>query len=516
MSFSRPRLFLLAGLFGAYAVFLAWYHCPYAGGSDSSGYLNSARLLLEGRLSVPLRTPEGLTAAVLPRRYLFPLGFRLDATQENLLPTYPVGLPLHFAALGWLIGLEPAATVVGVFSALAFALLLYFTGLECGVRPGWSLAMTAVGALSPLTLTYALQAMSDLVATCWALALIFCALRSVRHAGWAAGAGASLAVAVLVRPTNALLLLPAALALHPSVRTWIAFVLGGLPGALFLAGYNHALYGTYVTSGYGDVSSLFAARHIPPTLWHYARWLPVVATPLVLASFALPWLETDRRKKFMLLAWAGGVLLFYSTYECTQETWWYLRFVLPALPALGIAAALGLQRINYPSWILMYRFLPAGASPASVSGGSVLRLPLAFLLLVTAISWLFYWDRELRVTKTELDDRTYPEVGRWVARQLPERAMVAVYQVSGAVLYYSDRPFVNPFGFLPDDYARFSAWLDQQHRPLYAVLYPFEEEAVMQRMPGRWEVVTHIRQATIWRRLAPGETTSVSISRSTP
>ena len=505
MQLSRGRLLLLAGLTLIYVAYLAWYHCPYAGGSDSSGYLNSSRLLLGGKLSTPARVPDGLTAEVLPRSYFTPLGFRLDATQQNLLPTYPIGLPLHFAAAGLVFGLEPATMLVGLASALAFVLLLYLTGREFGVSPGWSLSVALLAAISPLVLQYALQPMSDLVATVWTLAIILCALRSSRHAGWAAGAGAALAMAVLVRPTNLLLVLPAVVALQPRVRTWLAFGLGGLPGALFLAGYNHALYGAALTSGYGDVSSLFALRHVLPSLHNYATWGLVVATPLVVAAAALPWLRIDRRKKFTLLAWAGIILLFYAAYEPTQETWWYLRFILPALPALAIAAALGLQQINYPAWFLVSRVLPADASPAQVAGGPIVRLPVVVLLFLAAAGWLLAWDRSLRVSQIELDDRTYPEVGRWVAGEMPARAIVAAYQVSGAVLYYSDRPFINPVNLTPEDHARFSAWLDREHRPFYAVLFPFEEANLLQRMPGRWEVVTHIRQATVWRRLGPGE-----------
>ncbi len=505
---ARGKHLLLIGVALAYVVFLLWYHCPYAGGSDSSGYMNSAKLLLEGKLSTPVRVPEGLPPEVLPRAYFMPLGFRLDAAQQNLLPTYPVGLPLHFAAAGLVIGLEPAATFVGVASALAFALLLFLTCREFGVRPGWSTGVALLGALSPLTLQYALQSMSDLVAACWALAIILCALRSERHAGWAAGAGAALALAVLVRPTNLLLVLPAAVALSPRVRTWLAFGFGGVPGALFLAGYNHALYGAFMTSGYGDVSSLFAARHLLPTLWHYAAWLPVIATPLVYAAVALPWLKIERRKKFTLLAWAGSLFLCYAFYEPTQETWWYLRFILPALPALGIAAALTLQQISFPAWILASRLLPADANPEQVARGRIVRLPVLALLFLAATGWMLAWDRSLRVTSVELDERTYPQVGRWIAEQLPAQAIVAVYQVSGAVLYYTDRPFINPVNLTPDDSARFGTWLDQQHRPFYAVLFPFEEADILQRLPGRWEVVTRIRQATVWRRLGPGDPSS--------
>lgn len=498
---SRGWLLLLAGLAICYASYLVWYHCPYAGASDQSGYLNSARLMLDGRLSTPLRAPEGLTADILLREHLVPLGFRLDATQQNLLPTYPVGLPLHLAAAGLVIGLQPAATLVGVASALAFVLLLFLACREFGVSPGWSLSTALLGAVSPLVLMNALQPMSYLLAAVWTLAVMVCALRARRHAGWAAAAGAALAIAVLVRPTNVLLFLPAALALPRSMRSWIAFGLGGLPGALFLAAYNHALYGTFLTSGYGNVRSMFAIRHLPPTLSHYAMWLPVVATPLVLAAAALP--KIDRRRKIILLVWAGSFLFFYGAYECTHETWWYLRFILPALPALGIAAVLALQQIRYPSWFLASRLLPPDATPDQVARGRIAQVPLTILLFVAAAGWLLAWDRSLRVSQIELDDRTYPEVGRWVAGQIPPEAIVAAYQVSGAVLYYSDRPFINPVNMIPEDFARFNAWLDREHRPLYAVLFPFEEADILQRMPGRWEVVTRIRQATVWRRVGP-------------
>jgi len=507
MQLSRGRFLILASLVAAYVLFLAWYHCPYAGGSDSSGYMNSAKLLLAGRVSTPVRTVDGLTPDVLPRGYLFPLGFRLDAKQENLVPTYPVGLPLHLAAVGWLIGLGPAATVVAIGSALAFAFLLFLTSVEFGVRPGWSAALALFGSVSPLVVHYALQPMSDLLATVWTLTVILCALRSARHAGWAAGAGAALAMAILVRPTNALLFLPALLALQRSPRTWLAFGLGGVPGAAFLAGYNHALYGTYFTSGYGDVSSLFGLRHVLPSLANYAIWLPVVATPLVLAAAALPWLDVDRRKKLILVVWAGVIPAFYAAYEPTQETWWYLRFILPALPALGIASALALQRINYPCWLIAFQQLPSGGKAASPPTGAKVQLPATLLLVLATAGWMYQWDRTMRVAQVELDERIYPEVCRWVADQVPPGTLVAAYQVSGALLYYTDRPFMNPFTLAPEDSGRFSAWLDRNPHPLYAVLFPFEEAQSLKRLPGRWEQVTRIRHATVWRRLGPTEIT---------
>ncbi|MDQ5979869.1 MAG: 2 protein, partial [Verrucomicrobiota bacterium] len=259
----RGRLTLLAvaAAAAAYTFFIAWYHAPYAGGSDSSGYLNSARLLLAGRLTAPLTLPPELPPDLLPRAHFAPLGYSPDPRGPDLLPSYPVGLPLHFAAAGSLIGLRPATTLVAVLSALGLVGLLYLTALELGVRPGWAAGLAAGAGLSPLTLFYALQPMSDLVAATWTVLAMLAALRSARHAGWALAAGAAFAVSVLVRPTNLLLVLPALVALAPNRRAWLAFVAGGLPFAAFLACYNHALYGRILTTGYGDVSSLFAGKN---------------------------------------------------------------------------------------------------------------------------------------------------------------------------------------------------------------------------------------------------------------
>jgi len=495
-----PRL-LLAALAVGYALFLLWYHAPYAGGSDSSGYMNSARLLLQGRLSVPVRFPPGLTPEVLPVDQLVPLGFRLDPAKHLMVPSYPIGLPLHYAAAGLIVGLEHATTLVSLCAAFGLGALLYLTAREFGVRPDWSVMVALAGALSPLTVFYALQPMSDLVAAVWALAVVYSALRSSRHAGWAAGAGAALAVAVLVRPTNLLLVLPAAIALSPRLKTWGAFLLGGAPGALFLAGYNRALYGSVLATGYTDVGLLFSWHNLLPTLRQYCIWVPVVATPWVIAAFALPWLKVGLRKKLLLLVWSGSLFLFYGFYECTQETWWYLRFVLPALPAAGIAAALGLQEIRFPVWFLASRLRPVGAAPELDAGRWIMRLPVTHLMLAATLLWVFMWNRSLRTRFIETEERVYPEIGRWVAASLPAHAVLAAYQASGSIFFYSDKPFINPNNLAPEAYARFNAWAARQHLVPYAVVFPFEEEEFLhRRMPGDWEPVTRIRQAAIWRR----------------
>lgn len=491
---------LIAGLLAAYAAFIAWYHAPYAGGSDSSGYINSARLMLEGKISTPLRVPDGMPADLVSQDAFIPLGFRADTRGREMVPTYPPGLPLHLAALGWLTDLETASRLLAVATALAFFALLYLTGREFGLRPGWSFGVATLGALSPLTLLYALQPMSDLLAAVWTLGTILCALRARRGAAWAVGAGAALAFAVLVRPTNLLLVVPALLALPFQPRAWIAFGLGGLPGALFLGGYNQALYGATLTSGYSEVGLLFSWRHVLPTLWHYAVWVPVVASPLVFAALALPWARMPRRDKLVLGSWAGTIFGLYSAYSYTNDTWWYLRFVLPAVPAAGFAAALVLQATPLPSWFLASRLLPPGTPEGEVARGRVWQISLALLGFVLATGWMLHWAGKFQLAGTELDERPYPLTARWISRSLPADAVVLGQQVSGAMLHYTTVPVLIPHYFNPEECARFEAWLARNRRPLYAALYPNEEAMVWEKFPGRWEKVIQIRHTTIWRR----------------
>lgn len=502
---ARGRMWLIAGLVAAYAGLVAWYHAPYAGGSDSSGYVNSARLLLEGRVSEPLRLPDGLPPGLLPNDAFIPLGFRPAVTGAAMVPTYPVGLPLHLAAVGWLTGLTAASTLVAVGGALAFVGLLYVAARDFGVRPAWAGGLAALGAVSPLTLAFVLVAMSDVLAAVWTLALVVCARRANRGTLWSAAAGASLAMAVLVRPTNLLLVAPALALLPARPRTWVAFGLGGLPGALFLAGYNHALYGTALTTGYVGVGPLFSWQHVLPSAWHYLVWVPVVASPLVAAALALPWSARPRRDQLVLALWALVPFGFYAGYQYTNDAWWYLRFVLPGLPALGIAAALVLQSLPLPSWFLASRLLPASAAPDEVARGRVWRIPLAGLAGLAAALWMAHWTDKYHVLKTELDERGYPLTARWVEQSLPREGVVLVHQVSGAVLHYSSRPFLVHEWINGDEIARLEAWLAQNQRTLYAALYPHEEPAVWRKFPGRWEPVAQFRLARVWRRVERGE-----------
>ena len=135
----RPRRWPFwtgAIVLAAYAAFLAWNFSPVAAGADSSGYLNSARLLASGQIALELRTPpEFGPQEKMFRQQFQPHGFAPFEGRRRLSPTYPVGLPLHLAAAGKLLGWIAGPISVGVGSAVAAVLLCSAVARRCGVAP---------------------------------------------------------------------------------------------------------------------------------------------------------------------------------------------------------------------------------------------------------------------------------------------------------------------------------------------------------------------------------------------
>ena len=85
-----------------YGIFIGVNHAPVAAGADSGGYLGSARLLAHGRLMTHLRTvPEFKARTVWLHT---PLGFEATEGSAVLRPTYPIGLPIHYAVGGLVAG----------------------------------------------------------------------------------------------------------------------------------------------------------------------------------------------------------------------------------------------------------------------------------------------------------------------------------------------------------------------------------------------------------------------------
>ncbi len=481
------RVFVFVAL-SLVAVFYLWFvrhHSAYiASASDASGYFNVARLLRSGELIQTVPRLESLTPPAWDYLAQQPLGFTVDRARGTMVTTYSPGLPLHFLVAAPFVGLDYAPLAVNVFLAAAAAALTLALGRQLGLR--WSWAVAAVGVLwaCPLYLLHALQPMTDACAMVWTMAAISAALQTRRHRAWGFAVGASVAVAVLVRPSNLLLLLPVAAILRLHVRAWFAVILGGLPGAAFLAWYNLKLYGAVLTTGYGNVESAFSLGFVPHNAAHFAFWLCALLSPLIaLTSLGLPLLWRESRAAVVLLSiWAATFLGFYLFYFHSGETWWYLRFILPMFPALIFSALLVAQR---------FFARRAVASPSHW---------LPPLLLVVVLAWEFVATDRLQFLHIKRGDTQYLSAARWMQQHAPANAVVLEMQLSGSFTYYTT------FAIVRYDMLDAAAWKRLQdaapaaRRPIYAALFDFEETEAFTHCPAEhWTRETTFDRVSVWR-----------------
>ena len=485
----RAALAVASLALGLYACFLCRNVAAVASASDSSGYFNHARLLASGHLRLEPRTIEGLPLGAAPKGLYTALGFKPAWDGKGLVPTYPAGLPLLILAAQPLAGWRHAGDLVLVLHSLAGVALVFALGRRLGLATPWAALGAIAVALSPLYVFMSLVAMSDVPSLVWTTLAILAALRSRERPGWALAAGAAVACDVLLRPTNVLVLVPLAIALGGSPRRWLLLGAGGLPGAVFFFAHSWAAYGSLLATGYGDSSRDFSLALVTGALAHYAHWLPRLLTPVVVLALALPfWGGKSSRNRWMLLAWILAYASFYSTYRYTQDAWWFLRFLLPAVPAVVVGGLLVLQSLSLR--------LPGWADPA--------RSPVAFVVaLALATSQLDHQSKLLHPLSVGDEERVYSKATDWMSKNLPNNAICLSMQVSGALVYYTPYTFIRWDALDRDNLPRVESAIRATGRPLYAVLYPFEisdERVLDKRMPGHWTEVGKVEDVTFWRR----------------
>jgi hypothetical protein len=469
-----------------YGFVLARNVAAVAGGSDSSGYMNDARLIAAGHGHVQPRTVEGLPAANMPPFLYVPLGFKPAWNGDGMVPTYPTGFALLILALKPIAGWRHAGDVALVLHAVAGIAAVFALGRWLGLEAAWAWLAAAIVGLSPVYLFMSLQAMSDVPSLAWCTLAMLLALKSRERSGWAVAAGAALAAAVLLRPTNILLLAPVALALGLSPRRWALLILGGLPGAVFFCVHSHEAYGQFLSTGYSADEEAFHLAYVPLSLRQYAIWLPILFSPLVVVALALPWIKAGKPQAHALLfVWSAVYIAFYAAYKNTHEAWWYMRFLLPAAPALAIGSLLVL-RAAFSRW-------PAVARS---------RMPLILASVLVAANALV-WTKDLGAMNVGSEQLQYGKAAQWMQRNAPPNAVCVAMQASGALFYYTDLTFVRWDVLDKGNVGRLESALRSSGRPLYAVLFPFEisEAGVLtQRVPGKWTLVEKIEDVSIFRR----------------
>jgi hypothetical protein len=487
---SRTTAVLLGLGLLIYTLFLGFNMGAYAGGSDSSGYLNNARLLRKGRIATGYREIPGLPADKMPGYTYVPLGFR-PAGPHKMVPTYPIGLPLLINIVASVAGVDAAPSWTISLHAIAGVVIMFLLCCAAGLTAEWAAFGALLLGVCPVTIFFSIQMMSDVPATTWALATILLAWLSRRDARLSPAAGLALGVAVLVRPTNLLLAIPAAVALGANWRRWLGFVAGGVPPAFLFLTFNYAAYGHVFASGYGRVDYLFRWEYLPVSLAHYAKWMPVLLTPFGLLALGLPLCGRRMpRWSILLVAWGLPVIGLYAFYFHTHEDWWYLRFGLPAFPAFWIAALLVtndlLRRANWR------RLAPRGSLRAGLAG---------VLLGAVVFAYAWHWNDKLGAARSADEEKVYIQVVDYVRSHVPPNAVIIAMQVSGSLFYYTEFPIVRWDQIKPTQFSKIAKAASAAKQSIYAVFFPFEEERAFpeHRLTGRWTKIDNVRHVSLWR-----------------
>ena len=463
-------VFLLGGIFGS----------KTAGGSDSYGYVSQATdLWQQGRLFI-----DQPFAAAVPwpraRDTFMPLGYRALFHQDvpSLVPTYAPGLPLIFAAVRSVAGLDAMHLVVPLLGAL---LVMATYGIGCRLAsPGVGLIGAVLVATSPAMLFQLMVPMTDVpVAALWAAAFYLVTGPTTGHA---LGAGLTTALAVLVRPNLVPLAAIAGLYYLPEffgrqsrgrgVRRAVLFAAGVLPGIVTVSLLNALWYGSPFSSGYGRFSDLFGLRHVEPNLHKYATWLIDTHSPLMLfglAALAIParrlWPGLAERRRLVIAALlAAAVWAQYLAY-LVFDAWWYLRFLLPAWPFMAVGAGAVVMAIWRPGGWLVRSVVLAG---------------LAGVLLLQAV----VADRE-SVFRLWHGERRYIAAAAMVQRLTPPAAVIFSVQHSGSVRYYGERLTMR-FDQLDGAWLdRAVAWLGERGAPVFLLAEDWELPIVTRRFAGQ-------------------------------
>lgn len=396
-------------------------------GADRSGYMNLARMLSRGERTLPL---PNMCDGCEP--YWFtPLGFVPAPDRVHMSSFYPAGLPLH------LLVTEAVSPICGV-------LLVFFTFLlgrrlhseVAGLIAALFMALCAVFGFESL------QVMSDVPAAMWSAAAVLAVVEG-RERGWLhVLGGVCFGVAVLVRPTS-LLLLPVLAVGLGGLKPALRFALGGVPCALFLGWYNLGAFGSVLATGYAAAGATreFAWSYFGARAVHYLTWTVVQFS--IVACVAAAW---GMRRRVLLAVWFVPFFLFYSFYYSYNE-WWYTRFLLPAYPALAVAAGIAFAELKWR------------------------RVAYAAVILIAA--WQLRQIARFGVLHTDEEQGRAMVPVAWAARHLPARALVFSHEYSGALLHESSlRP------------VRFDLAPPGRALADYAVLMEHEIAPFLARQPG--------------------------------
>lgn len=448
-------------------------------GTDSSAYVDAAAQWTQGALFHPTHFRSWAPWAH-DAELETPLGRTPGATPGTIVTVYPPGYPLLQAA-AQMIGGPLATHLVSPFFLGILAFCAY--RLAARISTPWAgVGAAAMIAATPVAVAHTLIPMSDVpAAALWAIAWLM-ALRP--GLGAALAAGASVAMAILVRPNLAPLAIVIAFVLIASRwrlgdRTWprlFALAAVSAIGPALMLWTQDALYGSPFQSGYRAANTFFRLERIPTNAVNYPNmlidlhgWLALAGLALVPFAFVLRPRDGGTERPWVIVVGAVGIVLANYGVQLpylTFEGWYWLRFLLPAMLALFVLLAAGLDQL---------RLLIASRSR---------------LLQVVAAIPIVMVVREPRheFFATFENLAGFPRVsmmGHYLREALPTNAVIFTFLQSGAAAYYTDRPIIRMDFVGPDRLDRLIDDLRQGgYHPVFVIDEAMEGPSFRERFVG--------------------------------
>jgi hypothetical protein len=471
-------LALLAVVIGIGTV-VARYGKPIAEGSDASGYIHNSRLIMEGRLYSEVRPIGDLPIENINLGAYQPLGFLLERDTQRLKPQYPFGPSIFFAAFRLI-----SDDTIGILLALIFIgcstpIGVYLLSRELGLERNWSALAACILGLSPLFLYRSMLAASDALSACLATYCVTLALVAHRRSLFAALLGICFSLVLFTRLPNAMIALPVGLALLSRIRQqvwWWVIILSSLPGIALLLWINNELYGSPFASGYGNVWRFFKAEYFGMTMRHFAYWLTALHTPVVTLGFLASLLLFRKHPITLVILWiwSGSFILFYAFYYHSHLTWWYLRFILPAVPALVIGAVFLMRSVSY------------------YIGQSTRRAWLPTALCAGLALYICFSEKAAYKGNIYFDGRernSYLMLNQWMEENTKPEDVFLSMQTSGAIYYYTNQAIIRYDLLRVGDWDIIRNYMKGYEGNLYAAVFPFEiekKEVFSKHTPGEW------------------------------
>jgi hypothetical protein len=221
------------------------------------------------------------------------------------------------------------------------------------------------------------------------------------------------------------------------------------------------MHGSPIATGYGPAQDLFKIANILPNLQRYPLWLVEKHTPLIALGLAAPLVMRRRAEAWLGLFIAATTLVLYLPYQIFDD-WYYVRFLLPALPWLIIL-----------SLIVVDRVVSRVAGARTAAAMAAIAVGVGTLWIATA--------RQRRAFELVQLERHFVEAGTFAKERLPANAAVLTIRHSGSVHYYSQRPTLSWDTLEPGALDRALGFLREQGLTPILLLDTSEEAAFRQQ-----------------------------------